>query len=108
MLWHWAKRRHPNKSKHWITNRYWHPDGKRNWVFSEGNKRLKLLSETKIVRHMRLKLDMNPYIDKDYFISRKIKLGIKKLNGIAKNVWNKARKIGIPETETMANNCCPI
>ncbi len=23
ILWNWAKRRHPNKSKHWIANKYW-------------------------------------------------------------------------------------
>ncbi len=107
MLWHWAKRRHPDKSKHWIAGRYWHSDGNRNWVFSEGDKQLKLLSDTKIVRHIRLKLDMNPYFDKDYFISRKIKQGVKKLTGIAKNGWDKAKKICKHENETMTNNCCP-
>jgi RNA-directed DNA polymerase len=108
MLWHWAKRRHPRKSRYWIADKYWHSDGNKNWVFSEGNKQLESLSEIKIVRHMRLKLDMNPYLDKDYFISRKIKQGIKKLNGETKNAWNKARKIYATETETMINNCCPI
>src|SRR3990170_177698 len=79
MLWHWVKRRHPNKPKRWIISKYWHSSGKRNWVFSEGNKQLNLLSHTKIVRHTRLKLDMNPYLDKDYFILRKMKLRIAKL-----------------------------
>ena len=108
ILWHWAKRRHPDKSKKWIANRYWHSDGNRNWVFSEGDKQLKSLSETKIVRHTRLKLDKNPYLDKDYFTCRKIKQEIKKLNDIAENIWDKAKKICKPETETMINNCCPI
>ena len=107
MLWHWAKRRHHDKSKRWIANRYWHSDGKRNWVFSEGDKQLNLLSDTKIIRHTRLKLDMNPYLDKDYFVRRKLKLGIKKLRGMAENVWDKAKKIFKPESETMTNNCCP-
>jgi RNA-directed DNA polymerase len=92
MLWHWAKRRHPNKSKHWIANKYWHSDRKRNWMFSEGDKQLNLLSDTKIIRHTRLKLDVNPYLDKDYFIRRKLKLGIMKLRGISKNVWDKVKK----------------
>jgi RNA-directed DNA polymerase len=108
MLWHWAKRRHPNKSKYWIANKYWHSSGKRNWVFSEGNKMLNLLSDTKIARHTKLKLDMNPYLDKDYFILRKIKPGVKKLKGIANGVWDKAKKGWQSETETMTNNCCPI
>ncbi len=108
MLWHWAKRRHPDKSRHWIANKYWHSDGKRKWIFSEGDKQLNLLSDTKIVRHTRLKLDMNPHLDKDYFIVRKIKLGVKKLTNLANRVWNKTKKDWQPETETMINNCCPI
>jgi RNA-directed DNA polymerase len=64
MLWHWAKRRHPEKSKHWIA-------------------------------------------DKDYFISRKVKLGAKKLTTIAKKVCDEVKNICKPETMTMTNNCCP-
>jgi RNA-directed DNA polymerase len=76
-------------------------------VFSEGDKQLNLLSETKTVRYMRLKLDMNPYLDKDYFICRKVKQGIKKLKGLAKSVWGKVKNATKPETKTMTNNCCP-
>lgn len=108
MLWHWAKRRHPKKSKNWIVRKYWHSSGKRNWVFSEGNKQLNLLSDIKIVRHTKLKLDMNPYLDKDYFILRKMKLRIKKLKVAVNRVWDKVKKVWQPETETMTNNCCPI
>ncbi len=107
MLWHWAKRRHPAKSKQWIANKYWHSKGNRNWVFSERTKQLNLLSDTKITRHTKLKLDMNPYLDKDYFVSRKIKLGIKKLIATAGKTWDKAKKVCQSETETMKNNCCP-
>jgi len=70
MLWHWAKRRHPENPKRWIADKYWHSIGKRKWVFSEGTEQLNLLSDTKIVRHVKLKLDMNPHLDKDYFDSR--------------------------------------
>jgi Retron-type reverse transcriptase len=108
MLWHWAMRRHPEKSKHWIADKYWHSDGSRNWIFSEGTKQLNLLSDTKIVRHIKLKLDMNPYLDNDYFVLRKVKLGVKKLTETAKRVFDKAKKICKHENETMTNNCCPI
>ena len=107
MLWHWAKRRHSEKSKHWIADKYWHSVGNRNWVFSTDKKELKLLSDTKIVRHTQLRSDMNPYLDRDYFVLRKLKLGVKKINSIAKRVWNKAKNVNKPETETMKNNCCP-
>jgi len=107
MLWHWAKRRHPEKSNKWIADRYWHPEGFRKWVFSEGDKKLKLLSDIKIVRHTKLKLDMNPYLDENYFILRKIKQGIKKLKSSAKSVWGKVKNVTKPETTTMTNICCP-
>ncbi|MCD4808575.1 MAG: group II intron reverse transcriptase/maturase, partial [Methanosarcinales archaeon] len=92
MLWHWAKRRHKSKpnSKRWIVNKYWHNVGNRNWVFAEGNKELKLLSDTKIVRHTKLKIGMNPYLDNDYFVLRKSKQRFKKLRAMAKRVGNKS------------------
>src|SRR5659263_159839 len=108
MLWHWAKRRHPEKSKHWTADKYWHSVGKNNWVFSEENKQLKFLSDTKIVRHIRLKLDMNPHFDKDYFISRKWKLRVRKLTGMPSKIWDKTKNTCKPENMTMTNNCCPI
>jgi len=108
MLWHWAKRRHPKKSKQWIADKYWHSVGNRKWVFSEGTKPLNLLSDTKIVRHTKLKLDMNPNLDKEYFVSRKLKLGVNKLTDNAKKAWDKAKNICKHETVTMTNNCCPI
>jgi RNA-directed DNA polymerase len=107
MLWHWAKRRHPEKSKYWIADRYWHSARNRNWVFSTVKNELKLLSDTKIVRHTQLRSDMNPYLDRDYFVLRKLKLGVKKINSLAKRVWDKAKNVNKTETETMINNCCP-
>jgi RNA-directed DNA polymerase len=108
MLWHWAKRRHPMKTKYWIANKYWHESKNRSWVFLTGDKQLKFLSSTKIVRHKRLKLDKNPYLDNDYFVLRKSELGIKKRTGMTKNAWDIAKSVCKPETVTMINNCCPI
>lgn len=94
MLWHWAKRRHPEKSKQWITDKYWHSAGKREWVFSDDTKQLRFLSDTKIVRHIKLKLDMNPHLNKDYFALRKSK-------------FDELKNNCKPEIMTMTNNCCP-
>lgn len=87
ILWKWAKRRHPMKSRTWIINKYWHTKGTRKWVFSTKKNQLKLLSDKKIVRHPQIKLDKNPYIDTEYFVERKFKQGIKKLSGKFKTVW---------------------
>jgi len=108
MLWQWAKRRHPDKPKYWIADKYWHSHGNRNWVFSEGNKQLNILSDTKIIRHVRLKLNMNPHLDKDYFVLRKLKLEVKKLKSKTNTVLDKAMNACKSKTETMINNCCPI
>ncbi len=70
MLWHWAKRRHHNKGHRWIARRYWHTEGLRNWVFKSGKVKLVLFADTKIRRHVMVKLDKNPYLDRDYFLER--------------------------------------
>jgi len=79
-LWRWACRRHPNKGLRWIKARYWKTEGNRRWVFKD---KLTLLQmyDTKIVRHIHLKLDMNPYIDRDYFYFRKLKLLVNRNRG---------------------------
>lgn len=61
-LWRWAKRRHPNKPKKWIKNRYWKTTLFNKWIFSDGNIELKRASHTKIVRHRIIKFDANPYL----------------------------------------------
>jgi len=67
MLWRWAKRKHLDKSRIWVARKYWHSKDSRNWVFSTERNRLKLFSDTKIVRHTSLKRDKNPYLDSEYF-----------------------------------------
>ncbi|MCM1988046.1 group II intron reverse transcriptase/maturase [Methanococcoides seepicolus] len=87
MLWKWAKRRHPKKSRTWIAHKYWHTNGKRNWVFSTKKNQLKLMIDKMIVRQFWLSLDKNPYTDTVYFIERKFNQGSKKLSGKFKAVW---------------------
>lgn len=80
-LWRWCRRRHPNKNGHWIANRYFERVGSRRWVFRASKRVVKgkitwaprpgngkrpyptLLSmgDTKIVRHVKVKQDANPY-----------------------------------------------
>jgi RNA-directed DNA polymerase len=60
----WAKRRHPNKSKSWVTRKYWHTWGLRTWVFSirdEDGMRLINHSETEIKRHTKVKGEKSPF-----------------------------------------------
>jgi RNA-directed DNA polymerase len=87
-LWQWTKRRHPNKSKKWIKNKYFYQIGSRNWVFcaetigKEGKAiKLQLLEAASIPikRHTKIKGEANPYDPEweEYFEER---IGLKMLD----------------------------
>lgn len=70
LLWRWAKRNHSKKGRQWVRKRYFHTIGNRNWEFackkdSTGKEsdyiRLKPLSATPIIRHMKIKGAFNPF-----------------------------------------------
>jgi RNA-directed DNA polymerase len=86
MLWKWAKRRHPHKSKKWIASKYWQTKGNRKWTFASGNTQLKYLSNTRIIRTIPIKLDKNPYLDKEYWFGYKTKERNRKLMGMYKSM----------------------
>jgi RNA-directed DNA polymerase len=69
-LWRWARRRHPNKSCAWVRRKYFRTLDHRHWVFAltirgyngeSSMLTLRLASETRIVRHVRVKADFNPF-----------------------------------------------
>lgn len=87
LLWSWAKRRHPHKGRWWVSTRYWHRIGNRNWVFSTEDKELLRADHIPIVRHVKIRLDVNPYFDVEYFTERKFKQGMRRLSGRFKKIW---------------------
>ena len=87
MLWRWAKRRHPKKNRKWITANYRYSKGLRNWVFSTKNAELIRLGEVPIIRHTKVRMSANPYLDSEYFIQRKFQNGMKRLSGRFKKIW---------------------
>jgi RNA-directed DNA polymerase len=81
LLWQWARRRHPKKSRHWIRDKYFRTEGENNWVFfgqvmgSKGklhDVRLFRASSVPIRRHTKIKGEANPYDPKwdPYFEAR--------------------------------------
>ena len=71
-LWRWARRRHPNKSAYWVKDRYFISERNRSWVFAadigetlENGKpawvRLRQASNVPIQRHIKVKVDANPF-----------------------------------------------
>jgi RNA-directed DNA polymerase len=66
ILWKWAKRRHPNKSRGWVKRKYFKSHRGNNWTFSGPTKdgttiRLLNASRIKIKRHIKIKQDANPF-----------------------------------------------
>ena len=70
LLWRWARARHPRKGRRWIKRKYFERVGTRDWWFfgasSDRKERFAHLrlfhaSSVKIVRHVLVKSDVNPY-----------------------------------------------
>ena len=69
-LWQWAKRRHPNKPRRWIKEKYFQSRGSRKWVFC-GTKtdehkntqqvQLAYAHQVPIQRHIKIRSKANPY-----------------------------------------------
>lgn len=70
MLWKWAKRRHPNKGKHWIKERYWKTHKGRKWSFMTEKNILFLMSDMPIVRKGQIAMNKNPFLEKAYYEER--------------------------------------
>ena len=84
-VWQWAKRRHPQKPRKWIKEKYFKSFNERNWVFSGETTDGKELQLTRAVdvaikRHIKIRGDANPYDPEEerYFDQR---LGAKWLTG---------------------------
>jgi RNA-directed DNA polymerase len=79
-LWQWAKRRHPNKSRYWIKEKYFHTIGGNNWVFTGEAKgrvvHLVNLSYEPIKRHIKVQGAANPY-DPTWELYFEERLGVK-------------------------------
>jgi RNA-directed DNA polymerase len=89
-LWQWAKRRHPQKGKNWVADRYFTRIKNRNWCFVANFKKgtkddrivLKRLYDTKITRYVKVKAESNPFDLEweEYFKKRKEYKMLKNLN----------------------------
>ena len=99
-LWRWARRRHPNKSCEWVRLKYFRTLGHRHGVFAtqtrgyNGTPRTLALisaSDTRIVRHVRVKSDANPFDPAwdSYFAQRKGTRMLERLTeyGFPKQLW---------------------
>jgi len=60
-LWAWAKRRHPNKGKRWVANRYWGVHQWQGWHFQAGAAQLRPHVLTPIRRHVKVAGQRTPF-----------------------------------------------
>jgi RNA-directed DNA polymerase len=64
-IWRWACRRHPNKGKRWVKQKYFKTVGNCNWVFhgslDEKERRLFFAASVPIERHIKIRGQANPY-----------------------------------------------
>jgi len=74
LLQHWAKHRHPNKTKRWRLDKYWHEKGYKRWTFMSGYQCLINLRRISITRHPKLQISKNPFMHEEYFKKRKFQL----------------------------------
>jgi RNA-directed DNA polymerase len=81
LLWKWARRKHGNKGRYWISRRYWKTEGNKHWVFKDALTLLRFC-DTKVRQHIPLKLEMNPYIDTEYFHKRRYRLLVNRTLGL--------------------------
>jgi RNA-directed DNA polymerase len=99
-LWRWARRRHPNKLCGWVRRKYFRTLDHRHWVFATatrgytGEPRLLALlsaTDTRIVRHVRVKSDANPFdpVWDSYFAERKCSRMLQRLQdrSFPKRLW---------------------
>lgn len=96
LLWQWAKRRHRDKGRKWIKQRYWRTQGTRTWTFatdvSNGDSvrtvSLVYATDTGIRRHVKVQAEVNPYSPQweNYLAERHVLQGVNSLNGRARLV----------------------
>ncbi|ABX02787.1 MAG TPA: group II intron reverse transcriptase/maturase [Herpetosiphon sp.] len=79
-LWRWAKRRHANKPKRWIKEKYFRPVNGNQWVFSGDSAgrpiRLVAAGYVPIKRHVKIRAAANPY-DPAWEMYFETRLGVK-------------------------------
>ncbi len=89
MLWRWAVRRHPNKGKRWIKQRYFVSSKGRDWRFADREKILPILGEFRKRAHIKVQAEANPYDPAydEYFTKRLARKMDMALEGRRKLRW---------------------
>jgi RNA-directed DNA polymerase len=73
MTWNWAKRRHPQRARKWVKDRYYARREGCDWVFTDGSVELFRMLSIPIRRHVLIRGASNPYDPEhaSYFAARR-------------------------------------
>jgi len=73
MTWNWAKRRHPERARKWVKDRYYARKEGYEWVFTDGSVELFRMLSIPIRRHVLVRGASNPYdpAHASYFAARR-------------------------------------
>jgi RNA-directed DNA polymerase len=95
-LWRWSRRRHPNKARRWIKQRYFRKEGGRDWVFAVGKLRLVHFTAFPYREHYKIKSEANPYDPEweSYFAERLGRQMMQTLMGRKRLLWVWQRQDG--------------
>lgn len=95
-LWRWSRRRHPNKARRWIKQRYFRKEGGRDWVFAVGKLRLVHFTAFPYREHYKIKSEANPYDPEweSYFAERLGRQMMQTLMGRKRLLWVWKRQDG--------------
>ncbi len=109
-LWRWCCRQHPNKGRRWIADRYFARVGNRSWVFQASKRVVKgkivrrprrldshpfptlvKMFDTRIVRHVKVKQEANPYDPTwELYFEQRLDRQMKcNLNGAPRSLWKR-------------------
>lgn len=84
----WADRRHPNKNKHWVGNKYWTKKNEENWIFGCKYKdnHFELIKHPKIAikRHIKVIGERSPYDGNTIYWGKRMKKHPELKNATAK------------------------
>ena len=87
MIWHWAKRRHPDKNVAWVLRKYYTPYKGVSFTFHAYDEQRLIpifkAAKVKIQRHVKIKGNANPYDmdDEQYFEKCSDRIMLNKLEG---------------------------
>lgn len=73
LWWKWAQKKHPNRNKNWIYNRYIFKTEKNSWRIGESEEIMLFdVIQAKQLKILSLRNNVNPYLDEDYYIHRTV------------------------------------